>query len=161
MSISRSRSGLPWVPLNGYRPGEDKIRAIVNPSQRSVRGVRQFLGLINYFARFMGSDYGRLVKPITALLKKNQLGFSWSEECERNFRILKERLTKEPILKPPDLHRRFRLTFDGSKVAIGAMLSQDYDGIEHPVMFGSKSLTFFQAFLIHSPGRSLHWNISR
>ncbi|GAB0092034.1 hypothetical protein DMENIID0001_069770 [Sergentomyia squamirostris] len=131
---------------NGYRPGEEKTQAIVNyPSPRSVRGVRQFLGLINYFARFMGSDYGRLIKPITALLKKNQLGFVWNEECERSFRILKDRLIREPILKPPDLQKRFRLTVDGSKIAIGAMLSQEHDGTEHPVMFGSNSLTEVQA----------------
>jgi hypothetical protein len=45
-----------------------------------------------------------------------------------------------PILRLPDLDRRFIIKSDTSAFAWGAALVQVYDGIEHPVAFASGTL---------------------
>ena len=49
-------------------------------------------------------------------------------------------MSKEPILKLPDLERPFIVQTDASDDNLGACLIQEYDGVKHPVMFASKKL---------------------
>ena len=54
--------------------------------------------------------------------------------------MLKTALTTPPILKYPCLNKEFILNTDASGTAIGAILTQKYDGIEHPVCYASRTL---------------------
>jgi hypothetical protein len=58
-------------------------------------------------------------------LKKRHKSFKWADEAERRFNILKEKITKRPILVLPDFGKTFQVRCDASGVAIGAVLSQD------------------------------------
>jgi len=76
----------------------------------------------------------------------------WGERQERAFTQIKQILSKEPILKLPDLDRPFVVQSDASNETLGACLLQEYDGIiiiiiiilllsiKHPVMYASKQL---------------------
>jgi len=57
---------------------------------------------------------------------------------------LKSRLVTQPILRPPDVSKPFSLAVDASDVAIGAVLFQVVDGIEHPICYFSKKLDCHQ-----------------
>lgn len=46
----------------------------------------------------------------------------------------------EPVLKCPDFNRAFVLESDASDRGVGAVLSQMYDGEDHPVAYFSKKL---------------------
>ena len=51
------------------RPGERKIRAIADyPRSENVHDIRRFMGLVNFFRRFV-PNFSHLVIPITDLLK--------------------------------------------------------------------------------------------
>ena len=64
-----------------------------------------------------------------------------TEECEKSFKILKNKLCTEPILRNPDFSEEFILQTDASERGIGAVLSQyDQEGTEHPVAFYSRKL---------------------
>jgi hypothetical protein len=48
-----------------------------------VRQIRSFLGLAGYYRRFI-SDFSRIAKPMTELLKKG-VKYDWSQKCEDAF----------------------------------------------------------------------------
>jgi len=61
-------------------------------------------------------------------------------KAREGFVQIKNILSKEPILKLPDLERPFIVQTDASDESLGACLLQEYDGVKHPVMFASKKL---------------------
>lgn len=60
------------------------------------------------------------------LLRKEER-WNWTEECNKSFDQLKERLVSNPILRLPDLNRPFVLYTDASGYALGAILAQNDD----------------------------------
>ena len=68
----------------------------------TVHQVQSFLGLAGYYRRFI-SDFSKLVKPITSLLK-NDIKFNWSSKCNEAFEQLKTLLTTAPVLAQPDIN---------------------------------------------------------
>ena len=64
----------------------------------------------------------------------------WGDKQEAAFTKVKEVLSKEPIMKLPDLDKEFILQTDTSGVGIGACLLQQHEGIKHPVLYASKKL---------------------
>jgi len=107
----------------GVRINPKRIEAVLKiVPPRNIRGVRQFLGLSNYYRKFL-ERYAELVHPIQLLTSpKNR--FEWTEQCQKAFETIKEALTSAPILIHPDLEKRFSLKTDASQYAVGAVLSQ-------------------------------------
>lgn len=62
------------ISREGIKPNSNKIKAIKSyPTPKTVHQVTQFLGLINYFRKFI-KNCAILCKPLTILLKKMQYG---------------------------------------------------------------------------------------
>ena len=61
----------------------------------------------------------------------------WNAECEKAFEKLKSLLCGEPELKCPDFQKTFVLQTDASDRGVGAVLSQMYDGEDHPAAYFS------------------------
>jgi len=61
-----------------------------------VTELRSFLGLVNYYRRFI-KGYPVIATPFTNLLKTG-IGWTWSQTCPKAFDALKKAITKEPIL---------------------------------------------------------------
>ena len=65
----------------------------------NVSEVRSFLGLAGYYRRFV-EGFSRIPIPLTQLTHKNAK-FVWTEECEKSFQELKQRLVTTPVLTIP------------------------------------------------------------
>ena len=105
----------------------------------SVKEVQSFLGLANYYRRFI-SRFGHIASPLTDLTKKNET-FRWTERAQEAFNRLKEAITSEPVLVMFDPTRPVELETDASDYALGAQLGQrDDQGKLHPVAFYSHKL---------------------
>jgi hypothetical protein len=101
-----------------------KVKDILNwKPPISVHEVRSFLGMANYYHRFI-PDFSKVAKPITKLLK-NQTKFIWSPECEKAFRILKKSLTTAPVLAQPDIEKPFDVYCDASGIGLSCVLMQE------------------------------------
>jgi hypothetical protein len=61
---------------------------------KDVHGVRSFLGLANYFRRFL-QGYSKMVVPLTNLTKKDKR-WEWTGECQEAFEKVKHALTNAP-----------------------------------------------------------------
>ena len=74
-----------------------KIEAVKNWSRPLTPiDIRSFLGLANYYCRFV-EGFSTIVSPLTALTKK-KANFECSKTCEKSFQELKHRLTSASVL---------------------------------------------------------------
>jgi hypothetical protein len=114
----------------------EKVKAIKEcPSPRSMFEVRIFHGLASFYRKFL-RDFSGICPPMMDTVKKRHTYFKWMEKAERNFNILKKKITKKPILVLPNFEKTFQVRCDASGVAIGAILSQD----NKPVSYFSEKL---------------------
>ena len=127
------------VSLDGIRVCPDKVTAVKEfPIPVNVKELRSFLGLSNYYRRFIDS-YSKITSVLTKLLQKN-VEYNWTTECQLAYDQLKEKLTQAPVLAFPDYNYQFILTTDACDSGIGGVLSQCFDGVEKPVLFLSRTL---------------------
>jgi len=124
---------------DGVRPDPQKIAAVKNFSPpKSLKNVRQFLGLAGYYRRFI-PQFSKIARPLSQLTKK-ETPFSWNKEQQHAFTLLKEALCSEPILQYPNFSLPFILTTDASNYAIGGVLSQKHDDRDLPIAYASRIL---------------------
>lgn len=127
------------VSEEGVKPNTDKIEIIKTwPIPKTEKEIRQFLGTLGYYRRFI-KDFAKLVKPLTALLRKDA-EFTITPEIVTCFEKCKQLLTMDPILIYPDFTKEFSLTTDASDYAIGAVLSQGPAGKDRPIAYASRTL---------------------
>jgi len=123
------------VSAEGIRPDPAKLDAVVTyPVPKDVGELRRFLGLANYYRRYV-KDYSQTAEPLHKLTRKTASGFQWNEICQQAFELLKEHLVSPPILAYPQFDRPFILYTDASEGAIGAVLSQMEDGRERVIAY--------------------------
>jgi hypothetical protein len=89
----------------------------------TILQVRSLLGLAGYYRRFI-SDFSKIVKPITSLLK-NDTKFVWSSKSNEAFEQLKVLLTTAPVLAQPDIEKPFDVYCDASGSGLGCVLMQE------------------------------------
>ena len=136
-----------YVSHHGVRTDESKIAAIRDwPEPKSITDVQMFMGLANYFHKHI-PHFAHIATPLTDLLRgdvKNK-EFRLSEEAREAFDILKRKLTSTPVLALPDFSKKFRVTTDASKYAMGMLLSQiDDNGKERPIAFESRKFRDYE-----------------
>ena len=99
--------------------------------------VQQFLGLANYYRRFI-KNFAKIAKPLYKLIEKSA-PFLWTAECKLAFDNLKHSLTSAPVLAHLDYNKPFILDTDANQTGIGAVLSQvQGDGCERVIAYASK-----------------------
>ena len=81
----------------GIKPSQSKIMAVLDWTiPTSVKLVQSFLGLTNFYRRFI-KDYAAIATPLYRLTEKGTT-FEWTSECNHSFRTLKQRLTTAFLL---------------------------------------------------------------
>ncbi|QRW18198.1 Transposon Tf2-7 polyprotein [Rhizoctonia solani] len=95
----------------GVKADPKKITQAVDwATPRSVKGVQEFLGFINFYRRFI-HNFSKLAQPLYQLLQKNT-PWEWGERQEVSFKALKQALIESPVLIQPDPYKEFFLECD-------------------------------------------------
>lgn len=109
------------------------------PQPQNVSQLRSFMGLINYYRRFL-PNLASVRQPLNQLLQKNRK-WCWTRQCEKAFREAKQLITSELALTHYDPELPVKLVCDALPYGLGAILSHVLsDGSERPVAFASRTL---------------------
>ena len=124
----------------GLHPLEDKVADILDaPSPTSVTELKSFLGIINYYGKFV-NNLSSILAPLHILLRKGQ-SWKWASPQQKAFDKAKKLIASPPVLVHYDTNKPLSLSVDASPYGIGAVLSHDTaDHIKRPIGFKSRSL---------------------
>ena len=128
------------VTQDGIKPDPNKLKAVNEfPIPTDLKQLRSFLGLANYYRRFV-KDFALIASPLHQLTKKS-VKFCWTPQCQEAFDKLKTALVSAPILAYPNFTKPFHLFVDASSTGIGMTLAQiSSDGIEHAIAHNGRNL---------------------
>lgn len=129
------------IDATGIHPTEEKVEALKNaPQPENKQQLQSFLGLLNFYNRFLRGA-AHILEPLHRLLEKNQ-PWRWRQEETNAFKRAKELVQASNVLVHYDLHKPLTLACDASPYGIGFVLShEDSSGQEAPIAFGSRTLT--------------------
>ena len=123
------------------QPQDRKIENILEMKKpETKKELRSFLGTVGFHQKYI-DKYAEKGKALTDLLKKGEPNqIKWDAESNESFQTLKTALTQKPILKLPNFEKQFVLQTDASDSGVGAVLLQEHDGVNMPVMYISRKL---------------------
>ena len=102
---------------DGVRMEKEKVQGVIEwPVPKSVKDVQKFLGLANYYRRFV-KDFVKIARPLHKMMRKENK-WSWGERQQKAFEKLKKRFTTEPVLAT-----QMRVEADASDFAMEGVLS--------------------------------------
>ena len=129
------------ISSEGIHPLDSKIDAIVKaPVPVNVQQLRSFLGLINYYGKFI-PNLSTLLQPLNELLQTGSK-WKWSTNREEAFREAKKQLVSAKVLTHYNPALPIKLAADASAYGVGAVISHKMpDGSERPIAFASRTLT--------------------
>lgn len=133
------------VDANGTKPLPDKVKPIIEfPKPKTIKQLRRFLGMLNFYRRFI-PDAAVIQAPVNSLLKgkklKNNTPVQWTIEAETAFEKLKTALAEAALLAHPSRNSKLAIMVDASDFALGATLQQREGNLWQPLAFYTKSLS--------------------
>ena len=128
------------ITKDGLQPSESKVEAVIKaPTPSNVTELKVFLGLINYYGKFI-SNLSTTAVPLHRLLVKGT-EWKWGEQQETAFQTVKNQLASSKLLVHYDPELQLILSCDASPYGIGAVLAHRFDdGSERPIAYVSWTL---------------------
>jgi hypothetical protein len=129
------------ITAEGAEPIHKHVEAIQNfPQPADSKQLQSFLGLVNFYRRFIPSA-AQILLPLTETLKGGQsVKLSWTPAMQHAFGQIKAALCSATALSHPDPSAEICLVVDASNTHIGAALQQREGSAWRPLAFFSKKL---------------------
>ncbi|KAG6451048.1 hypothetical protein O3G_MSEX006918 [Manduca sexta] len=129
------------IGWDGVKVNSEKIKPIISmPHPNNVTELKSFLGMVNYYGKFV-KNMSTFLSPLYDLLKKGQQ-FKWGSKHNVAFKQIKKLLCSTDVLAHYDMSLETILTCDASAHGLGAVLAQrTRDNHEQVVAYASRVLT--------------------
>lgn len=138
------------IDQHGILPSVTKVEAISKlPAPNSLKSAQRFVGMINYYFRFI-PKLAEILIPIHAHIaemeklkkKSRNFRFLWPDSCNDAFIQAKAALANATLLvHPKKKGLTISLFTDASDKSVGSVLQQYHKGVWQPLGFFSKKLT--------------------
>ena len=127
------------ISANGLEPTQEKVRAIAEaPPPRNVTQLKSFLGMLNYYGKFL-PNLSTCLAPLYSLLQKRS-HWSWGTKQHKAFEEAKALLILSHMLTHYDPTKPLILACDASPYGIGAVLLYRVGDVELPIAFALCSM---------------------
>ena len=126
----------------GVVPLPAKVEAISRfPQPATVKGLQEFIGMVNFYHRFL-PGLAHTLRPLHAALADSAKSGSidFTRDMSRAFLAAKTDLAQATMLVHPDISLPLSLTTDASDRAVGAVLQQKSQQGWQPLAFFSRQL---------------------
>ena len=129
------------ISPDGLSPNEKKVQAIrAAPRPVDVGQLRSFLGLVNYYGKFLPNLASTLA--LLYLLLHKHTDWRWGIDQSRAFEQAKGLLTSCILLVHFDPDKELLVSCDASPYGLGAVLSHRMeDGSSKPIYYASRTLS--------------------
>ena len=129
------------INKEGVKPLEENVNAVKNaPPPTNITELRSFLGMVNYYNQYI-PRLSTITEPLHMLLRKGVI-WKWEKAQRVAFEKIKELLCSAPLLTHFDPSKPIIVHCDASLYGVGVVLSHLMsNGEEHPVCFGSRTLS--------------------
>ena len=128
------------ITPTGIVPLPDKVKVISQyPQPTTVKGLQEFVGMINFYHRFIPGA-ARMMSPLYTALAGNPKTLIWSDVMSKAFDATKKALAEATLLSHPHHGAPLSITTDASDLAIGAFLQQFVNNSWEPLAYFSKKL---------------------
>ncbi|BHF73832.1 hypothetical protein SprV_0401691600 [Sparganum proliferum] len=130
------------VDQHGIIPLLEKVQSILSfPVPKTLTQLRRFIGLLNYYRRFI-PHCATTLAPLTDLLKSKAKPIELPPAAHSAFEAAKKTLADATLLHhlSSDPHAQLFLTTDASNSAVGAVLHQQVNNHLQPLAFFSQKL---------------------
>jgi hypothetical protein len=123
------------ITKEGIVVNPNKVQSVLQwLAPKNVKEVRGFLGMAEYYRRFI-EGFSKIAGTMTKLLKKN-IPFIWDKKFENSFQELEDKLTIALVLAVPEPGKDFTVYCDASKHGLGCVLMQE----SKVIAYGSRQL---------------------
>ena len=136
----------PRVSAIGITPLSSNVQAIMDyPQPTTTSQLRWFLGLVNFYHRFV-PHCADILQPLHSLLsahptRPKSTPLMWTPDAEQAFASIKTALADASLLNHPHPTAEVCLMTDASLTGVGGVLQQRIDGAWQPLSFFSRKLT--------------------
>ena len=129
------------VTTAGILPMPERVSAIRDfPVPKDKGGIQRFLGMINYYHRFLPRIAGKLAPLHVASAGKGK-EITWTPECQQAFDLAKSALADATLLHHPRPSAATSITVDASDTDMGGQLEQLHGKVWKPIAFFSRKLS--------------------
>ncbi|GKA31151.1 putative reverse transcriptase domain-containing protein [Tanacetum coccineum] len=114
------------IDSQGIHVDPAKIESIKDASPKMPTKIRQLLGLVGYYRRFI-KGFSKIAKPMTkpmTKLNQKKVKFVWGDKQEAAFQLIKQKLCSAPILALHEGSEDFITYCDASINGLGDVLMQ-------------------------------------
>ena len=126
----------------GICPLPEKFQALRNfPTPTSKCKLREFLGLVNFYHRFI-PNCAHVLSPLHSLLNTgpDKKDLVWTDKATSAFTEIKDILSTTTVLNHPKPNASLCIATDVSDIAVGAVLQQFVNDQWEPISYFSKAL---------------------
>jgi hypothetical protein len=129
------------APEQGAEPLTKHLEAVqVFPQPRDTKDLQSFLGIVNFYRRFIPAA-AKILHPLTSALRGGgKTKLEWSPQMQAAFEAAKEAVYRATRLTHPDPDALISLACDASDAHVGAVLQQLTPKGWQPLSFYSKKL---------------------
>ena len=128
------------ISKEGLKPTQLKVQAIAQaPQPKNVSDLKAFLGLVNYYGKFL-PNFATTLAPLHKLLTKGAC-YDWSQSQQDAFDTVKSQLASSKVLVHYDSDIDLVLSCDASPYGVGAVLSHRCSAdSERPIAYASRTM---------------------
>jgi len=149
LNLDKCEFGVSSIDFLGHRVSQQgsvplpaKVAAISGfPRPSSVKGLQEFVGMLNFYHRFV-PHAATIMRPLHEALagKPKARPFVWSEAMEQAFVGSKTALAQATLLVHPQPDAQLSIITDASDYGLGAALQQQIGNVTQPIAFFSRQL---------------------